>query len=79
MLRPGNDGSAEDWHLFFHRWTRIAKDIGGLPHRGERLRVLHHRWLNRHPPGKVLAAAWETPERSISSIKPVQSSKARCH
>ena len=31
MLRPGNDGSAEDWHLFFHRWTLTPVCAPELP------------------------------------------------
>src|SRR5258708_38111430 len=53
LLRPGEDGwSAEDWHSFFHRWTRIAKNIGGLSGseaKSSAFMCCITEWLNRHP------------------------------
>src|SRR5262245_56247746 len=53
LLRPGRDGwTAEHWHSFFHRWTRIAKDIGGLSESEAKLSAFMcciTEWLNRHP------------------------------
>ena len=63
LLRPGKDGwSADDWHSFSHRWTKIAKDIGGLPLAQAEMSAFECciiEWLNRNPapqnPGHCLA------------------------
>jgi hypothetical protein len=53
LLRPDEDGwTAEHWQSFLHRWTNIAKDIGGLSESDATLSAFAcciTEWLNRYP------------------------------